>query len=130
MRIHSAGISCIVLNHEFLEDVERHEIEDGDDISWVVLELTIELRVELEDMHAVDIKCVLLCLSDLLELLDVQRLLAVSGIIIAVILLVVISAEIHHIIVLSFHEKSQKLLQLIRNIVCVDVGAPEHLGVA
>ena len=125
LRVHSTCISWISLLYKLFEHVESHQIENWNHICWVVLQLSIKLWAKLKNMLAIHIKSILLCLSNLFELLNVKRLLQVSIIAINLIL----CTEIHDIIIHRKHEKREELLQFRGDIVCVDVGSPKHLSV-
>ena len=108
---------------EFFENIERNEIENWDDICWVIFELFVKLLVEFVDVIAVNIKCIILNFSNLFEFCDVVRLLHIP-------VIISITTKIHLVIILLEHKCRQKFSESDRKIVCVDVGAPKNLSIA
>lgn len=92
--------------HMFLVDVQCHQIENRDDICWVVLQLLVKLLIVIVNVIAVDVQSVLLGLRDLLQFGDVVRFLHVP-------LVALIGAEIHLVIGHLWYESRQEFPQSV-----------------
>ena len=109
-------LSTNVVHVKLLKDLRYDEIENGDDIRRVVLDLSVKHLIELEDVVAIDVEHVSIQLSHFLQLLDVVW----SLLILLVVLIIVIILDLLKVVdeVFEFH----------LDIACVDVRAPENLG--
>ena len=114
-------MSCSLL--EFFEDIQCNEIENWDDICWVIFELFVKLLVEFVDVIAVNIERIILNFSNLFEFCDVIWLLHIP-------VIIAIATKIHLVIILLEHKCCQKFSESDRKIVCVDVGTPKNLSIA
>lgn len=101
--VHS--IVALVALHELVVDIKSHQIENGNNISGIVFQLLVELRVESVNMLAVDVEGELLGLRNRLQLLNIQWLLRIP--------VVINVSEVHLVIFLHDHETGQELLELI-----------------
>ena len=96
---------------ELLVDTSDHQIKNGNDVSGIVFELLVQLKLIGEQVLAVDVKDVLLSVVDLSEFLHIVGLLVeVLG-------------------VLWAHEISEEMTKPVLHIRRVDVRAIEDLGV-
>lgn len=111
----------IVVNDVFLVNLHGNQIKNWNDVCWVILKLSIQRSVELENVITVNIQSVLFSLGNLFEEGDVVRL------------LIKISIILHSIQVLVFiidnGESSQEFFEFGLEIVGIYIGAPEDLSV-
>lgn len=109
-----------VVNNILLVHLHSYEIENRNDICWIIFELPVKGSVELKYVIAVDIEGVFLSFSDFLELTDVVRLLVEIGILLHIEILVFIVDD---------GESGEELLELLLEVIRVNIGSPEDLGV-
>ena len=106
-----------IVHVKLLVNLSDNQIENGNDISRIVLDLPVQQLIELEQVITVDIENVAVKLTDFLQLLDIVGCLCVLLIIFIIIVVVDLLEVVDE--VFEFH------LDFVR----VDVGAPEHLRV-
>ena len=104
-----------VVHVQLFVDLGDHQIEDGDNVGRVVLNLAVERLIELEDVIAIDVKNVAIEFAHLAQLLDVVGR--------ALVLLVVIVI----VVVLDLLKVVDEVFDFHLDLVCVDVCAPQHL---
>lgn len=97
-----------------------YQIENGNDIGGVVLQLSVKRSVELENVVAIDVKGVLLGLSNNFEEADV----------VGVLIKICILLHIEVILFIIYNGKScEELFEFGLEIIGVDVGSPKDLGI-
>ena len=116
--ISTLSSSTNIVHVKFFEDLSHNQIEDGDDICWVVFNLAVQSLIELEEMVTVDIEDIKVKIPDLLQLLNIVRGLAECFIIHVIVI----------IIVLDLLKVVDKVLELGLNITGVNIGSPNDLG--
>lgn len=102
---------------ELFVNLCNNEIEDWDDIGWVIYNLAVQTLIELEDMIAVNLQHILVEFTDFLQFLHIEALLDVLGV---VLLFIIILSNLLKVVdeVFEFH----------LNIASVDVGPPDNLS--
>ena len=110
-------LTANIVHIELLVDLSHHQIEDWDNISGVILNLSVKHLVKLKDVVAVDVEDVAIKVTHFLQLLDVVwsplELLVIIIIVIILYLLKVVNE------VFEFH----------LNITSVNISSPEDLCV-
>jgi hypothetical protein len=96
---------------EFLVDTGHNQIENGNDISGVVFELSVESLVMIKDVLAVNIENVLLSVVYLSKLLDIKWLFSVI------------------LSILRTHISSEEIAETVLNIRGVDIRTIQDLSV-
>jgi hypothetical protein len=102
-----------VVQEQFFVDLRHDQIKNGDDISWVELDLSIELRVELVNMVTVYIQNIVFSHLNVLQLADIVRL----------------HTKIFTVIIYH-NECVNEVLHLDLDFISVDIGSPKYLSVA
>lgn len=105
-----------IVHVELLIDLGDHQIENGDNVGRVVLNLPVEHLVELEHMIAVYVKDISIKFAYFLQLLDV-----VGSLLELLVIFIVV-------IVLDLFKVVDKVFEFHLNIASVDIGAPENLS--
>lgn len=105
-----------VVQSKFPVHLTDHQVENGNDVSWIVLQLSVQTLVELVNMVAVHIEDIFFDLLNLLQLVDI-----VGGFKVVIILVVIL-------ITLVFHESVDKVFEFALHFIRVDICAPQHLG--
>jgi len=91
-----------------------NQVEDWDQVSWVLDNLPVKALVKLEHVIAVNVKNLFFEFAHFLQFFDVKGSTSV--------LLVIV-------VVLDFNESVDEVLKAGGNVARVDVCAPDHLGV-
>lgn len=107
-------LSANVVHVQFFEDLRDDQIENGDDVCWVVLNLLIEHLIKLEDVVTINFKHVAIELSDFLELLDVVG----SFLILLVVLTVIVILDLLKVV--------DEILELHLDFRGIDISTPKH----
>lgn len=111
------GLTTDVVHIELLVDLGHHEIENGNDIRRVVLNLAVKHLIILKDMVTVDVQHISVEFAHFLQFLDVVR-----GFLELLVVVVIV-------VVLDLFKVVDEVFEFHLNIAGVDVGAPEDLGV-
>lgn len=119
--LNAAMLKARLAEHVIFEHTQRHEIEDGNDISGVINELLIQLLVELEDVLAVYVEIVFFSLRNLFQKRDVVRCVVVLGV------QVILVVEHHHAGTARLFESLEELAQVTLQLRRVDARTPKHL---
>ena len=103
-----------IVHVELFEDLGDDEIENGNDVGRVVLDLPIKHLIELEHVVTVDLKNISVELAHFLQFLDV-----VWGFLILLIVIFII-------VIFDLLKVVDEVLELHLDLGGVDIGAPEH----
>lgn len=105
-----------VVHVQLFVDLGDHQIEDGDNVGWVVLNLAVKSLIKLEYVVAIDVKDVAIELAYLAQLLDVVW----CTLILLIIIVIIVVPDLLKVVdeVFDFH----------LDLVSVDICAPQNLG--
>ena len=106
-----------IVHVELFEDLGDDEIENGNDVRRVVLDLTIKHLIKLEHMVTVDLEDITVELADFLEFLDV-----VWGFLILLIVIFII-------IILDLLKVVDEVFEFHLDLRGIDIRTPEHHSV-
>jgi hypothetical protein len=110
-------LPAYVVHVELLVDLGDHQIEDRDDVCWVVLDLPIKHLVKLENVIAIDIEHVGVHLTDFFQTLDV-----VWGLLVLLVVIIIT-------VILDLLKVVNEVFEFHLDVIRVDVCAPKNLCV-
>jgi len=110
-------LSTDVVHVQLFEDLRDDQIENGDNVGWVILDLPVKHLIKLEHMVTINFEHVAVELSDFLELLDI-----VGSLLILLIILIII-------VVLDLLKVVDEILELHLDLRGIDISSPKHHGV-